>query len=135
MEKNRSGLFVYYRWLALLLASGLCLLPLWATVIGGFKSPGELRTNAFRIASRVALRQLRLNRGQRAVVADAGQLGLHRPCDCGVDLAGEFDGSLCPGPSSLCGQEMACQLPGLGTHLPVRHGRLAGLYTGAIWDS
>jgi raffinose/stachyose/melibiose transport system permease protein len=47
MEKNRSGLFVYYRWLVLLLASGLCLLPLWATVIGGFKSPGELRTNAF----------------------------------------------------------------------------------------
>ena len=47
MEKNRSGLFVYYRWLVLLLASGLCLLPLWATVIGGFKTPGELRTNAF----------------------------------------------------------------------------------------
>ena len=47
MEKNRSGLFVYYRWPVLLLASGLCLLPLWATVIGGFKSPGELRTNAF----------------------------------------------------------------------------------------
>ena len=47
MEKNRSGPFVYYRWLVLLLASGLCLLPLWATVIGGFKSPGELRTNAF----------------------------------------------------------------------------------------
>jgi raffinose/stachyose/melibiose transport system permease protein len=47
MEKNRSGLFVYYRWLVLLLASGLCLLPLWATAIGGFKSSGELRTNAF----------------------------------------------------------------------------------------
>jgi raffinose/stachyose/melibiose transport system permease protein len=47
MEKNRSGLFVYYRWLVLLLAAGLCLLPLWATVIGGFKTPGELRTNAF----------------------------------------------------------------------------------------
>ena len=47
MEKNRSGLFVYYRWLLLLLASGLCLLPLWATVIGGFKAPGELRINAF----------------------------------------------------------------------------------------
>ena len=47
MEKNRSGLYVYYRWLVLLLASGLCLLPLWATVIGGFKTPGELRTNAF----------------------------------------------------------------------------------------
>jgi len=47
MEKNRSGLFVYYRWLVLLLAAGLCLLPLWATVMGGFKSPGDLRTNAF----------------------------------------------------------------------------------------
>jgi ABC-type glycerol-3-phosphate transport system permease component len=47
MEKNRSGLFVYYRWLVLLLASGLCLLPLWATLIGGFKTPGDLRTNAF----------------------------------------------------------------------------------------
>src|SRR6201997_1981360 len=46
MAKNRSSLFVYYRWLVLLLASGLCLLPLWATVIGGFKSPGDLRTNA-----------------------------------------------------------------------------------------
>src|SRR6202048_291624 len=47
MASHRSGTFVYYRWLVLLLASGLCLLPLWATVIGGFKSPGELRTNAF----------------------------------------------------------------------------------------
>jgi len=47
MESNRSGLFVYYRWLVLLLAAGLCLLPLWATVIGGFKTPGDLRTNAF----------------------------------------------------------------------------------------
>src|ERR1700737_1757687 len=47
MESNRSGMFVYYRWLLLLLASGLCLLPLWATVIGGFKSTGDLRTNAF----------------------------------------------------------------------------------------
>jgi raffinose/stachyose/melibiose transport system permease protein len=40
-------LFVYYRWLVLLLASGLCLFPLWATFIGGFKSTGDLRTNAF----------------------------------------------------------------------------------------
>jgi raffinose/stachyose/melibiose transport system permease protein len=40
-------LFVYYRWLLLLLASGLCLFPLWATFIGGFKSTGDLRTNAF----------------------------------------------------------------------------------------
>src|SRR5580704_9679039 len=47
MTKSRSSPFVYYRWLILLLASGLCLLPLWATVIGGFKSPGELRINAF----------------------------------------------------------------------------------------
>src|SRR5438105_1041302 len=47
METNRSGMFVYYRWLLLLLASGLCLFPLWATVIGGFKSTGDLRTNAF----------------------------------------------------------------------------------------
>jgi raffinose/stachyose/melibiose transport system permease protein len=47
MQSNRTGLFVYYRWLILLLASGLCLLPLWATVIGGFKSSGDLRTNAF----------------------------------------------------------------------------------------
>jgi raffinose/stachyose/melibiose transport system permease protein len=47
MEKNRRGLYVYYRWLVLLLAAGLCLLPLWATVIGGFKTSGELRTNAF----------------------------------------------------------------------------------------
>jgi len=47
MQSDRTGLFVYYRWLILLLASGLCLLPLWATVIGGFKSSGDLRTNAF----------------------------------------------------------------------------------------
>src|SRR6476660_2795848 len=47
MTKSRSSPFVYYRWLLLLLASGLCLLPLWATVVGGFKSPGDLRTNAF----------------------------------------------------------------------------------------
>lgn len=33
MEKNRSGLYVYYRWLVLLLASGLCL-PLSFKKIG-----------------------------------------------------------------------------------------------------
>jgi raffinose/stachyose/melibiose transport system permease protein len=43
---HRPGLFVYYRWLVLLLVAGLCLVPLWATIIGGFKSSGELRTNA-----------------------------------------------------------------------------------------
>src|SRR5246127_5892039 len=47
MESSRPGLFVYYRLLVLLLASGLCLFPLWATLVGGFKSTGDLRTNAF----------------------------------------------------------------------------------------
>src|ERR1700686_2976514 len=47
METKRSGSFVYYRWLLLLLASGLCLFPLWPTFLGGFKSTGDLPTNAF----------------------------------------------------------------------------------------
>src|SRR6202051_467570 len=47
MGSKPSGPFVYYRWLVLLLAAGLCLLPLWATIIGGFKTSGDLRTNAF----------------------------------------------------------------------------------------
>ena len=47
MKSHRSSLFVYYRWLILLLAAGLCLMPLWATVMGGFKTSGDLRTNAF----------------------------------------------------------------------------------------
>jgi raffinose/stachyose/melibiose transport system permease protein len=42
----KPGLFTYYRWLFLFLAAGLCLLPLWATFMGGFKSTGDLRTNA-----------------------------------------------------------------------------------------
>jgi hypothetical protein len=42
MEEHHTGLFVYYRRLILLLASGLCLLLLWAMVIGGFKSSGDL---------------------------------------------------------------------------------------------
>ena len=41
------GLFRYYRLLILFLFAGPTLLPLWATVIGGFKSTGDLRTNAF----------------------------------------------------------------------------------------
>ena len=40
MTSHRAGLFVYYRWLILLVASGLCLLPLWATFIGGLQIPG-----------------------------------------------------------------------------------------------
>jgi raffinose/stachyose/melibiose transport system permease protein len=43
---GRRDLFSYYRWLVLFLAASFCLLPLWATVIGGFKSSGDLRTNA-----------------------------------------------------------------------------------------
>src|SRR6201984_2762521 len=39
-------MFSFYRWLVLSLVAGFCLLPLWATVIGGFKSTGDLRTNA-----------------------------------------------------------------------------------------
>jgi raffinose/stachyose/melibiose transport system permease protein len=41
------GLFRYYRLLILFLIAGPTLLPLWATMIGGFKSTGDLRTNAF----------------------------------------------------------------------------------------
>jgi raffinose/stachyose/melibiose transport system permease protein len=41
------GPFRYYRLLILFLISGPVLLPLWATVIGGFKTTGDLRTNAF----------------------------------------------------------------------------------------
>ena len=41
------GLFRYYRLLILFLIAGPTLLPLWATVIGGFKTTGDLRTNAF----------------------------------------------------------------------------------------
>jgi len=44
---KRGGLFLYYRWILLFVAAGLCLLPLWATVLGGFKSTGDLRTNPF----------------------------------------------------------------------------------------
>lgn len=43
---HRRDLFSYYRWLVLFAGAGFCLLPLWATVIGGFKSSGDLRTNA-----------------------------------------------------------------------------------------
>jgi raffinose/stachyose/melibiose transport system permease protein len=45
----KKHLFAYYRWLFLFLAAGVCLLPLWATIIGGFKTTGDLRTNAFGI--------------------------------------------------------------------------------------
>ncbi|MEY2607216.1 MAG: raffinose/stachyose/melibiose transport system permease protein, partial [Verrucomicrobiota bacterium] len=44
--RTRIPLYAYYRWLVLFLAAGLCLLPIWAAVIGGFKSTGDLRTNA-----------------------------------------------------------------------------------------
>jgi raffinose/stachyose/melibiose transport system permease protein len=44
---KRINLFSYYRWLVLFGAAGICLLPMWATVIGGFKTTGDLRTNAF----------------------------------------------------------------------------------------
>jgi raffinose/stachyose/melibiose transport system permease protein len=43
---HRRDLFSYYRWLVLFAGAGFCLLPLWATVIGGFKSSADLRTNA-----------------------------------------------------------------------------------------
>lgn len=43
---HRRDLFSYYRWLVLFAGAGFCLLPLWATVIGGFKTSGDLRTNA-----------------------------------------------------------------------------------------
>jgi raffinose/stachyose/melibiose transport system permease protein len=41
------GLFRYYRLLILFLIAAPVMLPLWATVIGGFKTTGDLRTNAF----------------------------------------------------------------------------------------
>jgi raffinose/stachyose/melibiose transport system permease protein len=43
---HRRDAFAYYRWLVLFAGAGFCLLPLWATLIGGFKSSGDLRTNA-----------------------------------------------------------------------------------------
>ena len=44
---DRGSLFRYYRLLILFLGAGPTLLPLWATLIGGFKTTGDLRTNAF----------------------------------------------------------------------------------------
>ena len=44
---DRGSLFRYYRLLILFLVAGPTLLPLWATLIGGFKTTGDLRTNAF----------------------------------------------------------------------------------------
>ena len=88
MEKNRSGLFVYYRWLVLLLASGLCLLPLWATVIGGFKTPGELRTNAFGLPRQWLFDNYVSIATERSLLADAGQLGFHRLRYRGLNVAG-----------------------------------------------
>jgi raffinose/stachyose/melibiose transport system permease protein len=41
------GLFRYYRLLILFLIAAPVMLPLWATVVGGFKTTGDLRTNAF----------------------------------------------------------------------------------------
>ena len=35
----------YFKYLFLLALAGFVLLPIWATVLGGFKSTGELRTN------------------------------------------------------------------------------------------
>jgi raffinose/stachyose/melibiose transport system permease protein len=45
-SQPKSGPFVFYRWLFLFAAAGVCLLPLWATLLGGFKTTGDLRTNA-----------------------------------------------------------------------------------------
>ena len=42
---GKSNWANYYRWLVLFGATGICVLPLWITVIGGFKSNGDLRTN------------------------------------------------------------------------------------------
>src|SRR3984957_8417520 len=41
-----KSLFQYYRWLVLVVVAWFCLIPLWATIIGGFKTNGDLRTNA-----------------------------------------------------------------------------------------
>jgi len=43
--KWRRGL--WWRYLILLAVAGVVLVPLWATVLGGFKDLGELRVNAF----------------------------------------------------------------------------------------
>ena len=70
--------FVYYRWLVLLVAAGLCLLPLWATFIGGFKSPGDLRTNAFGLPRQWLVDNYVSIATGSPLLADAGQLGRHR---------------------------------------------------------
>jgi raffinose/stachyose/melibiose transport system permease protein len=47
IDQMNHRLFNYYRWLFLFLCAGICLMPIWATVIGGFKTIGDLRTNSF----------------------------------------------------------------------------------------
>jgi raffinose/stachyose/melibiose transport system permease protein len=42
---SKTNWTTYYRWLFLFCATGICILPIWITVIGGFKSNGDLRTN------------------------------------------------------------------------------------------
>ena len=54
--------------------------------IGGFQVTGRLAHQRLRAASRVAVRQLRVDRHERPLLADAGQLGFHRPGDRGLTL-------------------------------------------------
>ena len=126
MEKKHSGSYVYYRWLVLLLASGLCLLPLWATVMGGFKTSGELRTNAFGLP-----RQWLFD--NYVSIALSGRFWQMLGNSAFIAFVTVVLTLLVSSMAAfvLCGQEVARQLPGFGAYLPVCDSCPAGLYSGA----
>ncbi len=47
MQRRRVDVFNTYRFTVLMLVAGMVIIPLLATALGGFKSLGDLRTNAF----------------------------------------------------------------------------------------
>lgn len=51
MQNKPVEMFSFYRFAVLMLIAGLVLIPLLATALGGFKSLGDLRTNAFALPS------------------------------------------------------------------------------------
>ncbi len=94
------------------------MLPLWATVIGGFKTTGDLRTNAFGLPREWIVDNYVEIATQRPLLADARKLRVHSPREHIPDRSCELDGGVYALPHAFCGKEMDCNYLALGLTFP-----------------
>ena len=83
-----------YLYACLVIVAAIVIIPLLTTALGGFKTLGDLRSNAFGLPKTWMWSNYTDILTRRALLAADGQLAAHRGADCVPDLGLRRDGGV-----------------------------------------